>query len=121
MAGAHAAADTVLPAAPASFIRYRALPTTPAAEFDLALIVPDDVSAAAVEASIRRAAGELLESVQLFDEYRGANVDSGARSIAWRLTLRHPERTLRDKEIEGRRARILELLGKDLGIRPRAT
>jgi phenylalanyl-tRNA synthetase beta chain len=104
-----------------SFVRYRALPTTPAAEFDLALIVPDDVSAAAVEASIRRAAGELLEHVQLFDEYRGANVDHGARSLAWRLTLRHPERTLREKEIEGRRARILELLGKDLGIRPRAT
>jgi phenylalanyl-tRNA synthetase beta chain len=37
------------------------------------------------------------------------------------LTFRHPERTLRDKEIEGRRARLLEILEKDLGIRPRTS
>ncbi|MFN7458054.1 MAG: hypothetical protein ACK5U0_11690, partial [Gemmatimonas sp.] len=56
-----------------------------------------------------------------FDEFRGAGIPAGMRSLAWRLTWRHPERTLRDKEIEGRRARLLELLEKDLGVRPRAT
>ena len=101
--------------------RVRALPTTPAAEFDLALIVPDGVTAAAVEAALRAAAGELLERVVLFDEFRGSGVAVGTRSLAWRLTFRHPERTLREKEIEGRRARLLDTLDKELGIRPRAT
>jgi phenylalanyl-tRNA synthetase beta chain len=48
-------------------------------------------------------------------------VGDGYRSIAWRLTFRHPERTLRDKEIEGRRARILRALNEELGVRPRTT
>jgi phenylalanyl-tRNA synthetase beta chain len=97
------------------------LSTTPAAEFDLALLVPDNTAAATVEAALRTAGGELLERVQLFDEFRGAGVPEGVRSLAWRLTWRHPERTLRDKEIEGRRSRLLEILDKELGIRPRAS
>lgn len=102
-------------------VRYAPLPTTPAAEFDVALLVPDATAAASVEATLRAAGGELLEQVQLFDEFRGAGVPAGHRSLAWRLTWRHPERTLRDKEIEGRRARLLEILDKELGIRPRAS
>jgi len=102
-------------------IRVRALPVTPAAEFDLALLVPDGVAASAVESAMRSASGELLEKMVLFDEFRGLGVAPGYRSLAWRLTFRHPERTLRDKEIEGRRSRLLETLDKELGIRPRAS
>ena len=98
---------------------YRAIPATPATEFDLALLVPDRVSAGEVEAVLRRGAGELLESVTLFDEYRGKGVEQGMRSLAWRLTLRHPERTLRDKEVEGRRDKLLKTLEHELGIRQR--
>ncbi|MBL0889921.1 MAG: hypothetical protein IBJ19_04850 [Gemmatimonadaceae bacterium] len=101
-------------------VTYVPLPTTPAAEIDLALLVPDGVSAETVEQALRRAGGELLEQVALFDEFRGAGVPAGHRSLAWRLTWRHPERTLRDKEIDGRRARLLDLLEQELGIRPRA-
>lgn len=107
--------------APTAGIRMRALPVTPAAEFDLALLVPDQHTAASVEAVIRSASGELLERAVLFDEFRGQGVPEGTRSLAWRLTFRHPERTLRDKEIEGRRAKLLESLDKELGIRPRAS
>ncbi len=102
-------------------VRFKALPTTPAAEIDLALLVPDGVAAATVEQALRSAGGELLEQVALFDEFRGAGVPEAHRSLGWRLTFRHPERTLRDKEIEGRRARLLDLLDKELGIRPRAS
>ena len=59
---------------------------------------------------------ELLESVVVFDEYRGEHVPAGTRSLAWRLTFRHPERTLRDKEIEGRRAQLLRTLEKEIGV-----
>ncbi len=104
-----------------TFTRYKALPSMPAAEFDLALLVTDNVAAIEVDECIRRSAGELLESLLLFDEYRGSNLEAGTRSLAWRLTLRHPERTLKEKEIEGRRAKILSQLSKELGVRPRAT
>ncbi len=120
--GQHAHAQVVERAPSASAgIRARVLPVTPAAEFDLALVVPDRLTAAAVESALRSAGGELLERVALFDEYRGSGVPDGTRSLAWRLTFRHPERTLREKEIEGRRARLLDYLHKELGIKPRAS
>lgn len=100
---------------------YRPLPVTPAAEFDLALLVPAEIAAADVARVIKTNSGEMLESLVPFDEFRGAGVGDGYRSIAWRLTFRHPERTLRDKEIEGRRARILRALNEELGVRPRTT
>lgn len=102
-------------------IRYRPLPTTPAAEFDLALLVPNDMPAARVEQALRSAAGELLERLTLFDEYRGDAVPAGHRSLAWRLTFRHPERTLREKEIAGRREKLLRTLEGELGVRQRTT
>ncbi len=103
-----------------SVTRYRPLPNTPPAEFDLALLVPEALPSDTVEQAIRRTAGELLERLELFDHYTGAGVAPGVRSLAWRLTFRHPERTLRDKEIEGRRAKILGALAAELNVRPRA-
>ena len=100
---------------------YRALPSTPAAEFDLALLLPHGVLASQVEQAIREAAGELLERLELFDLYEGAGIDEGHRSVAWRLTLRHAERTLRDKEIEGRRKQILAALEQRLNVRQRTS
>jgi phenylalanyl-tRNA synthetase beta chain len=116
--GAHAHAVQAPPRARAA-VRYRPLPTTPPAEFDLALLLPEGMHAADVERAIRAASGELLESIELFDEYRGAGVAKGFRSVAWRLTFRDPARTLRDKEIEGRRQKILRSLEGELGVRPR--
>ena len=115
---AHSIAVVSPPPAPA---RYRPLPTTPAAEFDLALLLPSGVRAAQVEDVIRRSAGELLERLAAFDVYEGAGIEAGTRSVAWRLTLRHPERTLRDKEIEGRRSKILSALQTELNVRQRST
>ncbi|MEX2177953.1 MAG: phenylalanine--tRNA ligase subunit beta [Gemmatimonadaceae bacterium] len=101
--------------------KYRALPATPVAEFDLALLVPVGTSVGEVERVVRGVAGELLERLELFDQYTGAGVEAGHRSLAWRLTFRHPERTLRDKEIEGRRSKILGALQQELHVRQRTT
>lgn len=102
-------------------VRYVPLPTQPAAEFDLALLVPDAVPAGDVEQLLRFTGGEMLEHCVLFDEFRGKGVPDGSRSLAWRLTFRHPERTLRDKELEGRRSQLLKTLENELGVRPRAS
>jgi phenylalanyl-tRNA synthetase beta chain len=100
---------------------YRPLPVTPAAEFDLALLVPAGKTAEDIIRVVTATAGDTLEALVPFDEFRGSGVPEGYRSVAWRLTFRHPERTLRDKEIEGRRARILRALEEELGVRPRTT
>jgi phenylalanyl-tRNA synthetase beta chain len=118
--GAHAH-GAVAPAGRREPVRFRALPATPSAEFDLALLVPDELPAARVEEVLRRTGGDLLERCLLFDEFRGAGVPDGTRSLAWRLTFRHPERTLRDKEIDGRRAQLLKTLEKELGVRARTS
>ena len=118
--GEHAHGSSESPAAPRAR-PFRPLPSTPASEFDLALLLPPQVSAAEVETVIRAAAGELLERLLAFDQYEGGAIESGHRSVAWRLTLRHPERTLRDKEIEGRRAKILSALQQELNVRQRTS
>jgi phenylalanyl-tRNA synthetase beta chain len=100
--------------------KFRALPTMPAAEIDLALLVPHGTTVADVERVVREAGGDLLEKLELFDQYTGVGVDSNHRSLAWRLTFRHPERTLRDKEIEGRRSKILGALEQELHVRQRS-
>ncbi len=104
-----------------SVTRYQPLPTTPASEFDLALLVPDAVRGADVEAVMRRVSGKLLENVRLFDRYVGQGVEAGHRSLAWRLTFRHAERTLRDREIDARRSDILRALADELNVRQRTT
>jgi phenylalanyl-tRNA synthetase beta chain len=100
--------------------RYADLPTTPAAEIDLALLVPESVSAQQVEEEVRRVSGKLLERMEMFDRYVGPGVEPGHRSLAWRLTFRHAERTLREREIEARRSEILRALADELNVRPRA-
>jgi phenylalanyl-tRNA synthetase beta chain len=100
---------------------FRPFPSTPSAFVDIALIVPNDLAASRVESTIREASGELLESLTLLSEYRGAGIPDGTRSIAWRLTFRHPERTLRDKEVAGRRDKVVRTLEGELGVRQRTT
>ncbi|MGY1804145.1 phenylalanine--tRNA ligase subunit beta [Blastococcus sp. SYSU D00922] len=65
---------------------------------DLALVVRDEVPSAEVAEALREGAGELLESLRLFDVYTGAPVPAGSRSLAFALTLRAPDRTLTSEE-----------------------
>ncbi|HEV7869903.1 MAG TPA: phenylalanine--tRNA ligase subunit beta [Modestobacter sp.] len=77
--------------------------TFPPVLVDLALVVPDDVPAATVEEALWDGAGELLESLRLFDVYTGAPVPAGSRSLAYALTLRAPDRTLTGEEANAAR------------------
>ena len=112
---------SAIPIAAATGFRYVPIPVMPAIEVDLALMVPDSVTSGQVRTAIGDSAGDLLESLEVFDEFRGAGVADGTRSLAWRLTFRHPERTLRDREIQARTAKILKDLEAALGIRQRTS
>ena len=76
----------------------------PSSDIDLAFVVPDAVPAGRVEATLATVGGELLESVQLFDVYRGESLGEGVRSLAYRLRFCALDRTLTDEEIGGLRA-----------------
>jgi phenylalanyl-tRNA synthetase beta chain len=80
----------------------------PSSDIDLAFVVGDAHPADAVEDTLRRAAGDLLESARLFDVYRGAGIDEGSRSLAYRLRFCSPERTLTDEEVGALRAHCIE-------------
>ncbi|TMD96936.1 MAG: phenylalanine--tRNA ligase subunit beta [Chloroflexi bacterium] len=80
--------------------RAQPLPRFPAVERDLAVVVEDTVTAGALLLAIKESAGELLEHARAFDEYRGAQVPEGHKSIAFTLTFRSPERTLTDAEVD---------------------
>ena len=99
--------------------KYRPLPSTPSAQVDLALVAEEKITAAQIATVIRRESGELLESLKLFDEFRGQGIPEGSRSLAWALTFRHPERTLKDKEVQGRADQIVKALEGELGVRKR--
>jgi phenylalanyl-tRNA synthetase beta chain len=101
--------------------QYTPIPTTPATGFDVALLVPDGTTADRVEEVMRRGIGPLLERLELLSEFRGGNVPAGHRSVAWSLTLRHPERTLENREVAGRRDKMLRMLEGELGIKPRTS
>lgn len=102
--------------APRPVRRFAPLPTTPAATRDLALLLPVGVSIAAVEAVIASAAGSLLESVRVIDEYRGKGLPAGRRSVAVRLVFRGRERTLRDADVEAVVSGVLTKLGQALDV-----
>ncbi len=105
--------------APERAPRALALPAWPAIERDVALVLPSAVTAAAVEAALRRAAGELLERLWVFDEYRGKPLGEGERSVAWRLVFRAPERTLREAEADQAVARAVKAVEESCGVRRR--
>jgi phenylalanyl-tRNA synthetase beta chain len=81
-------------------------PRQPAAERDLAVVVPEAMAAATVADAIRGAAGPELASVRLFDIYRGSPLGDDEKSLAWRLVLQAEDRTLTEGEIESSVAAI---------------
>lgn len=104
---------------PGSPPRYRSLPTTPAVERVLALLLPEGVTAGEVEAVLRGSGGTLLEAVEVESDYRGPELPQGSRSVAFRLTFRAADRTLRDAEVDAAEARLLAALDQRLGVRRR--
>ncbi|WP_340539997.1 phenylalanine--tRNA ligase subunit beta [Nocardioides sp. GXZ039] len=70
----------------------------PLAKEDVALVVDDSVTVADVEDALRTGAGDLLESIRLFDVYTGDQIGAGRRSLAFALRFRAPDRTLTEEE-----------------------
>lgn len=98
---------------------YRSLPRFPAIARDLAVVMPQTVTAAQASAAIAAAGGELLAAVRLFDMYTGEQVPAGFRSLAFALTFQAPDRTLTDEEVDGHYNRIVAHLESSLAAKIR--
>ncbi len=89
---------------------YRAPPKYPAVERDLAIVVPEEVTHRDILNEIRACSGDLLESVELFDVYRGTQIAAQSKSMAYAMRFRSEERTLTDAEVTRLQDKVLRRL-----------
>ncbi len=92
---------------------YRRVSKFPSSDIDLAFVVGNDVSAAQVGITIKKAAGDLLVDMSLFDTYRGESVGTDARSLAYALRLQADDRTLTDEEVGTLRQSVIDAVAKN--------
>nr|MBA2599876.1 hypothetical protein [Actinomycetota bacterium] len=106
----------VLPGRP----KVEELPRFPPIYADLAVVVDESVPASLVESVVRRAGGPEVQSVHLFDVYRGEQVRAGKKSLAYALEMRAPDRTLTDVDASAVISRIVNVLGEKTGAELRS-
>jgi phenylalanyl-tRNA synthetase beta chain len=109
--------DALIAAAP-EVVPAPTVSTFPVAKEDVALVVAADIPAAAVRAALHEGGGQLLESVRMFDEYRGSQIPEGKKSLAFALRFRAHDRTLTEADVTQARdaavAAAAERCGADL-------
>jgi phenylalanyl-tRNA synthetase beta chain len=96
------------------------LSTFPVAKEDVALAVAADLPAGTLAATLREGAGELCESVRLFDVYTGEQVGAGRKSLAFALRFRAADRTLTEAETAAARDAAVALAAQRHGAEQRA-
>ncbi|WP_295806343.1 phenylalanine--tRNA ligase subunit beta, partial [uncultured Corynebacterium sp.] len=96
------------------------LSSFPALHQDIALVVDEETPAEQVRLVVEEGAGELLESVELFDVFRGEQLGEGKKSLAFQLLFRAGDRTLTDDEVNEHRLAAAELAKQRLGAEMRA-
>ncbi|HBY21207.1 MAG: phenylalanine--tRNA ligase subunit beta [Clostridiales bacterium GWE2_32_10] len=79
--------------------KYKQLPKYPAVNRDIALVLKDEIEVKQIEMIIKQNAGKILENIELFDIYKGNQIEADYKSVAYRVTLRANDRTLTDEEI----------------------
>jgi len=100
--------------------KFSAYSTFPPADRDIAFFVSVEVSVNEIKQVISQAAGKLLESIELFDEYRGENVPEGQRSLAFRLIYRVSDRTLTDADVDPVQQKVRDALVDKLKVNLRS-
>ena len=103
--------------------QFRPVPVLPPVSRDLALLVSEEVTAGALAAHIGEVAGDLCESVELFDRFTGKGIEPGQQSLAFHLLFRDPKaasapeeaRTLTDQEVDQLTGQVIASLGDRFG------
>jgi phenylalanyl-tRNA synthetase beta chain len=99
-------------AADAKPSRWKATSRHPSSDLDMAFELDEAIPAEKLDKAIRQGAGSLLVGLELFDVYRGPGVSAGSRSLAFRLRLQAPDRTLTDADVADVRAKVTTATAK---------
>ncbi|MBU0679943.1 MAG: phenylalanine--tRNA ligase subunit beta [Proteobacteria bacterium] len=99
--------------------RFEPLPKYPSVQRDIAILVPVSVAAGEMVATIWDLKDKLVENVELFDVYRGKNIDEGFKSVAISVTYRSQEKTLQEKAVAKVHQRIVDMVMSRFGGRLR--
>ena len=93
---------------------FKPLPQFPSVRRDIAMLVPESTTHEAVLRAVKEARPANLESVELFDVFRGRHVPAGQKSMAYAFTYRNPERTLTDEEVNAAHDKLAAQLKQKL-------
>lgn len=99
--------------------KYKQLPKFPAVDRDMALLVDDEVLVQEIEDIIKKQGGKMVEKVTLFDVYKGKQIPSGKKSVAYSIRYRLDNKTLTDDEVTKVHDKILRTLENRLGAQLR--
>ena len=105
---------------PATEAVFEQISRYPSADVDLAFVVADGIGADEVRDTMLESGGELVVAADLFDVYRGENLHGDGRSLAYRLRLQAPDRTLTDAEVAALRQRVIDAVSTRHGAVLRA-
>ena len=91
---------------------YKPLPKYPATTRDISLICDDEIPVASLGKLIKEAVGGILEKVTLFDVYKGEQIESGKKSVAFSVAMRSHDGTLTDEQADAAMKRVVKALSK---------
>ena len=97
----------------------RSISRFPAVQQDIAVVIDETVPAEQVQTLIRQTGQPLLVDVKLFDVFRGEQIGSGKKSLAYSLTFQADDRTLTDKVVAQQQDKIVKRLAHELGAKLR--
>jgi phenylalanyl-tRNA synthetase beta chain len=98
---------------------FQPLPRFPAVHRDIAMLVPEGVAAGDILTAVKNSTNTLLESIELFDIYRGKSVDTGYKSVALAITYRSDKETLDDNKVDKMHQKIIKLIESEFSGRLR--
>jgi phenylalanyl-tRNA synthetase beta chain len=93
---------------------FKSLPQFPSSRRDVAMLVPESVTHEAVLQTVKQAKAANLETVELFDVFRGKNVPEGQKSLAYAFTYRAADKTLTDADVNGAHEKVVGALKAQL-------
>ena len=98
---------------------FRPLPKYPSVKRDIAILLDDTINASGIYDVIKEEARQLVKSVEVFDLYKGRQIQEGKKSLAYTIQYRSDERTLNDKEVNDIHKKVQDALIKRLGAQIR--
>ncbi|HEY1372864.1 MAG TPA: phenylalanine--tRNA ligase subunit beta, partial [Candidatus Binatia bacterium] len=100
-------------------LAVRSLPRFPSVERDLAMVVDDAFPAQRIIDWVKDQRNALIEKVEVFDQYRGASIPEGKKSLAFSISYRAQDRTLTDSEVQTVHQELVARLGEVFGAQLR--